>query len=694
MNTKHYTGIDFFRIIACIFVIAIHTAPLYQINEDIDLLFTRGLCRLAVPFFFMTSGFFLIRKYTENSYHLIQFEKKLCLLYFISILIYLPVNLYSGYFNMFSLPSFLQDIFFDGTFYHLWYFPSCILGSLIAYYLVKKYDYRISFIITFILYLIGLGGDTYYGIFTSFPAIKNIYAFLFTGFDYTRNVLFFAPIFFVLGGYIHDHTEKIQTRNSFVLFIVFTIGMLLECYLSHQENIIRFDSMYLLLIPAVYYLFIYLLSLHLHIPKNIRTVTSLVYIIHPMCIIIIRGICKFAHTEIIKDCHLLFFFLVTILSFSISIFISCFKKERKTSKLERSSIVIDTKALEHNVFELKKYMQKESEVMAVVKADAYGHNAFIIATHLEKIGIKAFAVATIDEAISLRKYGIRSLILILGYTDPNRIYDLKKYHLTQTLISYEYALELEQRKIKIDAHIAIDTGMHRIGIPCDENAFIQKILNFKYIHTTGIFTHLCVSDSLKEQDITFTKLQIHSFYKAIDNIDTTHLKIHIQSSSGLLNYSYLKCDYVRIGISLYGVSSANENTILHPDLKPVLSLKTKVVLLRKVKKNETIGYGRTYTCNRDSLIAVLPIGYADGLPRLLSNHNSIIEIHHQTVPVAGRICMDQMMIDVTDIPNVQINDIVTIFGNLINVSTIAQETNTISNEILSCLGKRLIAKER
>ena len=140
--------------------------------------------------------------------------------------------------------------------------------------------------------------------------------------------------------------------------------------------------------------------------------------------------------------------------------------------------------------------------------------------------------------------------------------------------------------------------------------------------------------------------------------------------------------------------SANENTVLHPDLKPVLSLKTKVVLLRKVKKNETIGYGRTYTCNRDSLIAVLPIGYADGLPRLLSNHNSIIEIHHQTAPVAGRICMDQMMIDVTDIPNVQVNDIVTIFGDLINVSTIAQETNTISNEILSCLGKRLIAKER
>ena len=143
MNTKHYTGIDFFRIIACIFVIAIHTAPLYQINKDIDLLFTRGLCRLAVPFFFVTSGFFLIRKYTENSYHLIQFEKKLCLLYFISILIYLPINLYSGYFNVFSLPAFLQDIFFDGTFYHLWYFPSCILGSLIAYYLVKKYDYRI-----------------------------------------------------------------------------------------------------------------------------------------------------------------------------------------------------------------------------------------------------------------------------------------------------------------------------------------------------------------------------------------------------------------------------------------------------------------------------------------------------------------------------------------------------------------------
>ena len=145
---------------------------------------------------------------------------------------------------MFSLPAVLQDIFFDGTFYHLWYFPSCILGSLIAYYLVKKYDYRISFIITFILYLIGLGGDTYYGIFTAIPALKHIYAFLFTCFDYTRNGLFFAPIFFVLGGYIHDHTEKNQPRNSLILFIVFTIGMLLECYLSHQVNIIPVNNNY------------------------------------------------------------------------------------------------------------------------------------------------------------------------------------------------------------------------------------------------------------------------------------------------------------------------------------------------------------------------------------------------------------------------------------------------------------------
>ena len=132
---------------------------------------------------------------------------------------------------MFSLPAFLQDIFFDGTFYHLWYFPSCILGSLIAYYLVKKYDYRISFIITFILYFIGLGGDTYYGIFTSIPAIKNIYTFLFTGFDYTRNGLFFAPLFFVLGGYIHDHTEKIQTKKSLILFILTIYNRVVDPYL-------------------------------------------------------------------------------------------------------------------------------------------------------------------------------------------------------------------------------------------------------------------------------------------------------------------------------------------------------------------------------------------------------------------------------------------------------------------------------
>lgn len=253
---------------------------------------------------------------------------------------------------------------------------------------------------------------------------------------------------------------------------------------------------------------------------------------------------------------------------------------KDTFKTERAWIEINTENLQHNVNALKEAMPAKCELMAVVKAQAYGHGAIIIATQLNKMGIKAFAVATIEEGIQLRECGICGEILILGYTSVSRAFELKKYNLTQTLISFEYAETLNNQGIALKTHIKIDTGMHRLGISSKEVSVVKKIFLMKNLKVCGIFTHLCCSDSRQPDDVAFTKRQIDSFYKLVNALKDSGVsipKLHIQSSYGLLNYPNLACDYVRAGIALYGVlSSPGDNTVLKLDLHPVLSLKVEL----------------------------------------------------------------------------------------------------------------------
>lgn len=371
--------------------------------------------------------------------------------------------------------------------------------------------------------------------------------------------------------------------------------------------------------------------------------------------------------------------------------------ENTTFQTDRAWIEANIENLRHNVKILKKAMPSGCELMAVVKAEAYGHGASLISEHLNKMDVKAFAVATIDEAIKLREDGVRGEILLLGYTNVGRASELKKYDLTQTLIGFEYAQALANQGIAVKTHIKIDTGMRRLGISSEELSAVKKVFSMKNLKICGIFTHLSCPDSRRPDDVAFTRAQIKNFYSLIEGLrngGVTIPKLHIQSSYGLLNYPDLTCDYVRAGIALYGIlSSPKDDAILKLDLRPVLSLKSRVVLIRPVKKGDDIGYGRSFTAGRDGRIAILPIGYGDGFPRNLSGGKANVLIRQRACPIVGRICMDQLAVDITDADDVAIGTPATLIGaeRCTNLSApiIAEEADSISNELLCRLGARL-----
>jgi len=214
-----YSGIDYFRMIAAVLIVAIHTSPLASFSATGDFIFTRIIARVAVPFFLVTSGFFLISRYSYNADKLRKFIKKTALFYAAAIVIYIPINIYNGYFSEDNLlPKIIKDIVFDGTLYHLWYLPAAIVGAVIAWYLVKQWAYRKAFAVTLVLYIVGLFGDSYYGIAENIPSLNSFYHLIFQVSDYTRNGIFFAPIFFVLGGYISDNKDKLSFKKSIIGF--------------------------------------------------------------------------------------------------------------------------------------------------------------------------------------------------------------------------------------------------------------------------------------------------------------------------------------------------------------------------------------------------------------------------------------------------------------------------------------------
>ena len=365
---------------------------------------------------------------------------------------------------------------------------------------------------------------------------------------------------------------------------------------------------------------------------------------------------------------------------------------------ERSWIEINTKNLEYNINQIKQIIPKTTQIMAVVKANAYGHDSIIISKKLQEIGINDFAVATLSEGIKLRENNITGNILILGYTEPEELQKVIDNNIMQTIVDNDYAKSVLKANLqgKLKCHVKINTGMNRIGEFYDNFTALSEIYQNPALQIEGTFTHLCVSDSDKIEDINFTKEQINRFDKAIEFIKNQGLnpgKLHTQASYGTINYTNCKYDYVRMGILMYGINASydcyNKNNV---DFKPVMAVKSKVTSIKYINPEETVSYGRTFKADNKIKIASVGIGYADGVPRALSNI-LIVKINNKKYHQIGRICMDQLMIEINDENPIAIGDEVILIdpneSKDLTLEDWAKLTNTITDEIICQFTTRL-----
>lgn len=359
----------------------------------------------------------------------------------------------------------------------------------------------------------------------------------------------------------------------------------------------------------------------------------------------------------------------------------------------RAWVELSEENLHHNVRLLKGMVPKSCALMPAVKADAYGHGAVWVSRSLQKLGIQDFCVASAAEGASLRRAGIRGQILILGYTHPADFSVLTEYTLTQTIVDGAYASVLDgwakqSGSGPIKAHVAVDTGMHRLGEPFDEPRRIADIWKLEHLRITGVFSHLCTSDGSSAEDRAYVRLQEKRFRQVLSYLHRAGIhgfQTHLQGSYGILNYPDMTYDLARPGIALYGVPASS-------GLRPVLSLKARVAAVRELPPGERAGYGLAWQADGVRKLATVSIGYADGIPRALSGRGHAL-VNGQKVPVAGRICMDQLLLDVTEAPGVRPGDEVVFIGKSkdleITAEDLAEDAGTIPNEILCRLGKRL-----
>ena len=727
-NGQNYGGLDRFRILAAILVIAIHTSPLESYSADADFFLTRILARAAVPFFFMVTGQFVLSPQLASRTRApgtVRFSRgreqravwsylgRLALVYGGCVAVYLPLGIYAGHYRGLTLGKAVQMLVFEGTFYHLWYFPACMLGILLVTLLGRFLGLRGTLLVSGALYVIGLLGDSYYGVAQRIPALSSVYDAIFQISPYTRNGLFFAPLFLALGCLMGGGRQKACRDHLWVwsCFVLSFVLMSKEGFLLRRLGFQRHDSMYVFLVPVMIFLYEILLSVRSRSVKRLRSISTWVYIVHPAMIVAVRGAARIVHmTELLVDNSLIHYAAVTVLSIAAAAVISYFGdwvkgagapgatlSERGKERRGRAWIELDREALSQNVEALLAMLPDRCSLMPAVKADAYGHGAVLIARELNRIGVEAFCVASAGEGEELRREGVRGEILVLGYTDPTQFDLLHRCRLTQTIVDYQYAERLNGYGKRLHVHIGVDTGMHRLGIGYEQRDFIMDIFEMKNLAVDGLFTHLCTSDgqALKEQ--SFTDLQARRFYSVVDDLERNGYscpKLHLQSSYGILNYPKLAEDYARVGIALYGVLSTREDTKRWEDvLRPVLSLKARVACVRRLCCGETAGYGMAFTAQRDMEIATITVGYGDGLPRNLSGGQGFVLINGRRAPVVGRICMDQTIVDVSGIPDVKAGDVAVLIGKSgdkeISAGDLAGWAGTITNEILSRMGARL-----
>ena len=368
----------------------------------------------------------------------------------------------------------------------------------------------------------------------------------------------------------------------------------------------------------------------------------------------------------------------------------------------RAWVELDREALAHNVAVLRRLLPPHCTLMPAVKANAYGHGAVPVARELNRLGLQAFCVATAQEGAELRAGGVQGEILVLGYTHPQQTRLLHQNHLTQTVVDHSYGMALEAQNVPLEVHLKLDTGMHRLGEGSDRVDTLVPLFACRNLKVTGAFTHLCAAGTASPEDRAFTLSQGRAFCTALARLEAQGCPIpkrHLLSSYGLLHYPELGGDYARVGIALYGVLSSPADLTRCPvTLRPVLSLKAQVAQVRTLEAGEQAGYDLQFTAQRPTKLAVLTIGYGDGLPRSLSCGVGAALVGGRKAPIAGRVCMDQTLVDVTDCPPVAPGDTAVLIGTSrgleITACDLAKETGTIANEILSRLGARLERKWR
>ena len=368
------------------------------------------------------------------------------------------------------------------------------------------------------------------------------------------------------------------------------------------------------------------------------------------------------------------------------------------STLKRTWAEINLDNLTHNLDIIRRQVGPDVKLLGVAKADAYGHGAIHVAEHLERIGMDYLAVSNIDECEELRRSGITLPILMLGFTPADQAERILKNDMTQAVTDLAIAKAYSAAAVRaggtMKVHIKLDTGMGRLGFQCDDAHFeaslrdILEVLRLPGLDAEGIFTHFCVSDEESDESVAFTRLQHERFVRMIDAVEAQagfrfRLR-HCCNAGGIAGYPEWAGDMVRCGIILYGTGELAERM----GMKPVMSVKTVISTIKDFAPGTSISYGRQFFTERESRIAVLPIGYADGLFRALSGKLRV-RTPYGIAPQVGRICMDMCMIDVTDQPALKVGDEVEVFGEHQLIASAAEACGTISYELLCAVSKRV-----
>jgi alanine racemase len=367
-------------------------------------------------------------------------------------------------------------------------------------------------------------------------------------------------------------------------------------------------------------------------------------------------------------------------------------------KIRPAYAEINLDNLIHNMREVRKLSGVESQVMAVIKADGYGHGATKIAQALLDNGADTLAVAVLDEAIELSLAGFKVPIFVLGYTQPERAEEVVKYGLEQSVYSLEVAQALSEaataQNKTVSVHIKIDTGMGRIGLQANDDTIeiIKNIYKLPNLKIKGIFTHFAAADEI---DKTYTQTQFDKFNWICTKLENQGISIelkHCGNSATIIDLPNMHLNMVRAGIMLYGLAPSEDVMLNKLELKEVMSLKVRITHVKEIEAGQSVSYGRKFIAGKKTMIASLPIGYADGYTRLLSGKAEAL-VRGQRVPIVGRICMDQCMIDVTGIEDVKVGDEVVLFGKqgdgFISIDEVAKKLGTINYEIVCMISRRI-----